>query len=66
MTLKSAFFSALACWVTIGVFYLTYQLKITHVLEGVFRELLFLPAFFGGLFFSFYTLVLFVQKNLLK
>jgi len=62
MTLKQSFFALLGCWAIVGLFYLTYQLKITHVLEGVFRELLLLPAFFGGVFFSVYTLVCLLKK----
>lgn len=62
MTLKNSFLASLGCWAIVGVFYLSFQLKVTHVLEGVFRELLLLPAFFGGIFFSVYTLVLLIKK----
>lgn len=62
MTLKSSFLASLGCFAIVGVFYLSYQLKVTHVLEGVFRELLLLPAFFGGIFFSLYALVLVIKK----
>ncbi|GEM_PF-3359635 len=62
MSLKTSFLTALVCWAIIGVFYLAYQLKITHVLEVVLRELLLLPAFFGGISFSIYALVLFIKQ----
>ena len=66
MTLKNSFLASLGCWTIVGVFYLSYQLKVTHVLEGVFRELLLLPAFFGGIFFSVYTLVVLIKKGRTK
>ena len=66
MSLKTSFLTALVCWAIIGVFYLAYQLKITHVLEVVLRELLLLPAFFGGISFSIYALVLFIKQVVAK
>ncbi|MEL0300281.1 MAG: hypothetical protein VW976_00070 [Flavobacteriaceae bacterium] len=62
MTLKNSFLTTLGCWAIVGVFYLSYQLKVTHLLEGVLRELLLLPTFFGGIFFGIYTLVLLIKK----
>jgi hypothetical protein len=62
ITLKNSFLTTLGCWVIVGLFYISYLLKVTHALKGVFRELLLLPAFFGGIFFGKYTLY-FSLKN---
>lgn len=66
MQLKTSLIITLCCWGVIGFFYVVHLIKITHVIEGVFRELLLLPAFLGAAIFSGYSLILIVKKVLIK
>lgn len=46
---KYIFTISLLCWANIGLFYVFHLLKLETILIGVFRELILIPSFLGGI-----------------